>query len=114
MFLNYHLDPATVGIEARAFAPIGYSPLYVGPGQPGYSTALANSISENVFPGFVYFNLNGSYDFQSHGLKFQLFGNIGNLLDRDPPAYAVAAINLGGNPYDYVGRTFKAGLRLSF
>jgi len=113
-FVNYHLDPVAVGLEARGFSSIGYSPLYIGPDQAGYSPTLPNSISENRFPGFVYLNLNTTYDFQARGLKFQLFGNVNNLLDRDPPAYAIAAINLGGNPYDYVGRTFKAGVRLSF
>ena len=34
-----------------------------------------------------------------------------NLFDRHPDEYAIAAINLGGNPYDYVGRTFKLGFR---
>ena len=41
-----------------------------------------------------------------------MFANVNNLLDRDPPEFAIAAINLGGNPYDYVGRTFKLGLRM--
>ena len=35
-----------------------------------------------------------------------------NLFDRNPPAYVIAAINLGGNPYGYVGRTCKLGVRL--
>jgi outer membrane receptor protein involved in Fe transport len=62
----------------------------------------------------VYVNLNGAYDFTRYGRNFQFFANINNLFDRDPPAYAIAAINLGGNPYDYVGRTFKFGVRFNF
>lgn len=38
------------------------------------------------------------------GKKFQFFGNVNNLFNKNPPQYAIAAINLGGNPYDYVGR----------
>jgi outer membrane receptor protein involved in Fe transport len=113
-FLNYHLDPYTIGLQVRGFTDVGYSPVDIGPGQTGYSPALPNSINKNIFPGLVYFNLNGAYDFKRWGRNFQLFGNIYNLFDRDPPSYAIAAINLGGNPYDYVGRTFKFGLRFNF
>jgi outer membrane receptor protein involved in Fe transport len=113
-FVNYQLKPFMVGVEARAFSSIAYSSLDVGPGQPGYSPTLANSINQNVFPGLVYFNLNGAYDFVRDGRKYQLFANINNLLNTNPPAYALAAINLGGNPYDYVGRTFKVGVRFGF
>lgn len=113
-FLNYHLDPFRVGLQARGFTSIGFSPLYVGPGQSGYDPSLPNSINKNLFPGLIYWNVNGSYDFTRAGDRFQLFANIDNLFDKHPPAYAIAAINLGGNPYDYVGRTYKVGLRFDF
>lgn len=113
-FLNYRLDPLAVGLEARGFTSIGYSPSYIGPDQSGYDPSLKNSINENRFPGLIYWNLNGAYDFTRDGRRFQLFANVDNLFDRAPPAYAIAAINLGGNPYDYVGRTYKVGLRFDF
>lgn len=113
-YINYRLEPFTVGLQARAFSPIRYSALFFGPGQDGYDPALSTSINKNVFPAHVYFNLNGAYDFERFGKKFQLYANVSNLLDKDPPAFAIAAINLGGNPYDYVGRTFKVGLRFGF
>lgn len=113
-YINYRLEPFTVGLQARAFSPIRYSALFFGPGQDGYDPTLSTSINKNVFPAHVYFNLNGAYDFERFGKKFQLYANVANLLDKDPPAYAIAAINLGGNPYDYVGRTFKVGLRFGF
>jgi len=113
-YLNYKLDPITVGLQVRTFSKIRYSALYYGPDEDGYDPALATSINKNTFPSHVYFNLNGTYDFEQLGHKFQAFANVSNLFDKDPPAFAIAAINLGGNPYDYVGRTFKLGLRFGF
>jgi outer membrane receptor protein involved in Fe transport len=113
-YINYRLDPFTVGLQMRTFSKIRYSALFVGPGEDGYDPGASNSLNKNVFPAQVYFNLNGAYDFERFGRKFQLFANVNNLLDKDPPAFAIAAINLGGNPYDYVGRTFKLGLRFDF
>lgn len=113
-FINYKLDPFTIGLQARTFSTIRYSALFFGPGEDGYDPALSTSLNKNVFPSQVYFNLNGTYDFERGNNKFQLFANVSNLFDKDPPAYAIAAINLGGNPYDYVGRTFKVGLRFDF
>ncbi len=110
-FLNYRLEPVTVGLQMRAFSNIKYSPLYKGAGEAGYDPTAANSINKNTFAGQAYFNLNLAYDFERMGSKMQLFANVANLLDTHPPDYAIAAINLGGNPYDYVGRTYKVGLR---
>jgi outer membrane receptor protein involved in Fe transport len=113
-FLNYRLDPITVGLQMRAFSSIRYSALFFGPGEDGYDPAASTSLNKNVFPGLVYFNLNGTYDFKRGDDRFQVFANVNNLFDKDPPAFAIAAINLGGNPYDYVGRTFKVGVRFGF
>jgi outer membrane cobalamin receptor len=110
-YLNYRLEPITIGLQMRAFSSIRYSPLYVGPGEAGYNPASSTSINKNTFAGQALFNLNVAYDFKIMGTKAQLFGNVNNLFDTHPPAYAIAAINLGGNPYDYVGRTYKLGLR---
>lgn len=114
LFVNYKLDPITIGLQARAFSSIRYSALFFGPGEDGYDPSLSTSLNKNTFPALVYFNLNGTYDFERFGRKFQAFANVSNLFDKDPPSFAIAAINLGGNPYDYVGRTFKVGLRFGF
>jgi outer membrane receptor protein involved in Fe transport len=113
-FLNYRLDPFTVGVQMRAFTSIGFNPSDVGPDQAGYNPTLPNSINKNIFPGLVYWNMNGAYDFTRGGRKYELFANVNNLFDRHPPAFAIAAINLGGNPYDYIGRTYKVGVRFGF
>lgn len=113
-YLNYRLDALSVGVQVRAFSEIRYSALFVGPGEAGYSPTLSNSINKNTFPALAYLNLNGAYDFKYGDRNYQVFANVNNLLDTEPPAYAIAAINLGGNPYDYVGQTFKLGVRFGF
>jgi iron complex outermembrane receptor protein len=110
-YINYRIDPVTIGLQMRAFTDIKYSPLYKGPDEAGYDPTAANSINKNTFEAQALFNLNLAYDFQLRGSKAQLFANVNNLFNVNPPAFALAAINLGGNPYDYVGRTFKAGVR---
>lgn len=110
-FLSYHLDPITIGLQMRAFSSISYSPLFFGPGEAGYNPALSTSINKNRFEPQAMFNLNLAYDLKIAGRKVQLFGNVANLTNRNPPEFAIAAINLGGNPYDYVGRSYKFGLR---
>lgn len=113
-YINYKLDPFTIGLQARGFSKVRYSALFFGPGEDGYDPALSTSLNKNVFPALVYFNLNATYDIKQGDAKYQLFANVNNLFDKDPPAFAIAAINLGGNPYDYVGRTFKVGVRFDF
>ncbi|OYU69248.1 MAG: hypothetical protein CFE28_04060 [Alphaproteobacteria bacterium PA2] len=113
-YLNYRLDALSLGVQVRAFSEIRYSALFVGPGEAGYSPTLSNSINKNTFPALAYVNLNGAYDFKYGDRNYQVFANVNNLLDTEPPAYAIAAINLGGNPYDYVGQTFKLGVRFGF
>ena len=60
-----------------------------------------------------YLSWNGSYNFTVDGRRMQVFGVINNLLDADPPPLAVAALIGGGNPYDFIGRTFKVGARFT-
>lgn len=110
-YINYKIDPVTIGLQMRAFSSVKYSPLFFGPDEAGYDPTKSTSINKNTFEGQALFNLNMAYDFTISGKKMQLFGNVNNLFDKHPPSYAIAAINLGGNPYDYVGRTFKLGLR---
>ncbi len=112
--VNYALDGLRVGLRARVFSEIRYDPSLIGPDEDGYSPTLPNSINVNRFPSVPYFSMNASYDFAVGEAKMQLFGAIDNLLNRQPPILAIAALNSGGNPYDYVGRNFKVGLRFQW
>lgn len=62
-------------------------------------------------PSYSYFDLNAKIEFMD---RFELFGGIANLDNKNPPIVggAPAVTNLG--TYDVVGRTFFAGLRARF
>ena len=112
---SYKLDGLAVNLGARYIAESLYDSTLVGPDSSNYNPASANSIADNVFPAEVYWNLGASYDLvDSAGSKVQIFGQINNLLDKDPPVFAAVAINSGGNPYDLVGRRFVAGVRFKY
>jgi outer membrane receptor protein involved in Fe transport len=87
----------------------------IGPDEPGYSPSLPNSINSNRFPGVVYLNWSAQYDLLTGDRRtLQIYGLINNVMDRDPPRTALAAFSFGGNPYDIVGRAFRAGVRFKF
>lgn len=114
VFINYRVGGFNAGVQVKAFTGIKYSPDYVGPDEPGYNPAAANSINIGRFPSMAYVNLNASYDIKMGSHSMQVFGVINNLLDRDPPLMATAALNSGGNPYDFVGINFRAGVRINW
>lgn len=109
---TYRLDNLTVNLQAIAFTDTKYSATLVGPGDPGYNPALPNSINMNRFPGLAYFNGAVQYDLTAFGARHvQLFANIDNLFNRQPP---FGAILNQANVYDLVGRTSRVGFRLDF
>jgi outer membrane receptor protein involved in Fe transport len=86
--------------------------LAVAPGDAGYSTTNANSISANSVPSAWYVNLHASYDVTKN---FTVFGNLNNLFNKAPPMAP------GGNGYptnpvyfDTYGMTWKLGVRARF
>jgi len=112
--LDYKLNRFSIGVQARYKSPIKYSLTLIGPNDPTYSSVASNSISDNLWPGIVYINLNSSYDVISDGGKrVQIYTIIDNLMDKDPPLIA-ASLQSGGNPYDLIGRDFKVGVRVAF
>lgn len=106
--LSYKLKKLMVNTQVRYISRGHYNNAYIGPDQAGYSPTLNNSINNNVIPSMTYVNVSASYDFGSRDRR-ELFITIDNLFDRTPP--------LPGNNnayYDLMGRTVKAGLRVSF
>jgi len=114
VFVNYRQGGLNAGVQVKAFTGIKYSPDYIGPDEAGYNPAAANSINIGRFPSMAYVNLNLSYDIRMGDRSMQIFGIVNNLLDRDPPPLAAAALNSGGNPYDFVGINFKTGVRVNW
>ena len=114
--VDYSLDKVNVGFQARYFGDLHWDPSLVGPDSPYYKSTLVNSISRNLFPGQVLFNVNGSVDIlKSDGRQLVLFGTINNLFDRKAPLEGATAFLINGvQYYDLVGRYFRAGLRFAF
>jgi outer membrane receptor protein involved in Fe transport len=55
-------------------------------------------------PSAFYLDVGASYQIRP---ELQLFGKIDNLFDKDPPP------NAGVSIYDYFGRMYRIGLRIS-
>ena len=79
-----------------------------GPDQAGYNPALATSINDNNVPAVTYVDLGLRYSFGPER-RYQVYFNVNNLLDRDPPQPSD-----GTAYYDTFGRTFKGGVRFRF
>jgi hypothetical protein len=106
--LSYRLQKLMVNAQVRNISRGHYNNAFIGPDQAGYSATLSNSINNNIVPSMTYVNLGVSYDFGGKDRR-ELFVNIDNLFDRTPPMPA------NNNAYyDLMGRTFRAGLRVSF
>jgi iron complex outermembrane receptor protein len=123
-FITYSDKMFSATVDGRYIGPGKFallSPLglpYVAPGEPGYSATDPNSINMNHVNGAFYVNLNGSVKFPLTGDERQtveFFGQVSNLLDRDPPA-APGGNGYGTNPvyFDTFGRSFRLGVRIRY
>jgi iron complex outermembrane recepter protein len=76
-------------------------------------------VADNTVPSVIYVNLSASYTWDTLGGSMQLFGNVQNLFDKDPPIVAgVFDTTLGqtGNQFnaglfDLLGRRFTVGVK---
>jgi outer membrane receptor protein involved in Fe transport len=86
-----------------------------GPDEACYNPALSTSTNKNAYPAAVYFNWTGAVDvINSENKQLSVFAVVNNIFDRDPPQTALVGLINGGDPYDLVGRYFKAGVRFKF
>ncbi|MDK2762090.1 MAG: TonB-dependent receptor [Sphingopyxis sp.] len=114
--IGYKSDRFATNLQVRYNSARKYSDTLVGPEDPGYDPASPVSISRNRLAGAAYLTLSASYDIMSNGdKKVQLFGVVNNLLDKDPPlgAYALTGQTATVNYYDFIGRSFRIGVRAS-
>ena len=115
-FTTYSTGPLTATLQLRYIGPGTFLSTTavlgkpVAPGDAGYATTSAYSISDNSVSSATYVNLSGSFKFNDH---LSLFATIDNLLDHNPP------VAPGGNGYptnpvyfDTYGMTWKIGFRL--
>lgn len=112
--LSYARDAWTATLQGRYVNQGKVNASWIGPEDSGYDPALPNSISSNRISSYAVWNLNGSYAFEVNDMEMEVFGNVQNLFDRDPPLFGGGTT--GTNPlfYDTVGRNYRVGLRMSF
>ncbi|WP_077228483.1 TonB-dependent receptor plug domain-containing protein [Sphingomonas hengshuiensis] len=111
-FLTYQGNPFSAQLQLRHISGGRYSVTNIGPDEEGYSPLLANSISNNRVPAVTYVNLNFQLKVNP---QFELFTVVNNLLDKDPPNNLPSSFG-PTNPvlYDVLGRSYRAGVRLTF
>ncbi len=85
--LGYNLAQFAGSLQMLYYSPLEFSAIDQGPGQVGYNPASPTSVNRNIWPAVVQFNLHLSYDlFPSEDKQsLQMYLNIDNLLDKDPP-----------------------------
>jgi hypothetical protein len=111
---TYSTGPFEGTISANGFSSSLYDVTLVGPDSADYDPAAGNSINNNRFPAAAYLALSARYTIGlGNERTAQLFANVDNVLDKDPPIFVLAALPQGGNPYDLVGRRYRVGVRLT-
>lgn len=117
MALSYFNGPFTGTVQMR-FVNDGYMDLQnpkKGPDDSTYNPALSYSVNDNTTGKYFLFNLNASYDLKWFDIdKFQVFGSINNLFDRDPPFSTGSVGGVNAINYDTLGRTYRLGVRMKF
>jgi outer membrane receptor protein involved in Fe transport len=115
---TYVKGPFTTTLNMRYVGEGVRDYLGVTPQDSDYTTAPANFVryDRNDTPSYVVFGLNASYRFENLGFVdgFEVWGNISNLFDKEPPL--VGNGTGGTNPvfYDAIGRYFRVGVRAQF
>lgn len=111
---TYFLDKFTGNLQMRYYSPIRYlagtppSAFNIGPDDPNYSPTNPISINRAVWPAAITWDLALTYDViqEPNGQDLQVYFNVDNLFDKDPPIIWWYVSN-----YDVVGRYFKIGVR---
>jgi outer membrane receptor protein involved in Fe transport len=112
---TYLIDRFTTNIQMRYYSPLKFvsgGVFFIGPDDPQYGAALAAgsnlTINRETWPAAITWNLSLAYDViqEPNGRNLQVYFNVDNLLDKDPPLIWGFVSN-----YNVVGRYFKMGIR---
>jgi outer membrane receptor protein involved in Fe transport len=116
--LSYRNGPFSLFVQGR----------YLSPGtnenNPAKTAATApipgvSVITHNRVPAVYYVDMNLAYNFELGGKDLQVFLNVTNLLDRDPPitpywaTFGNNAVQTNGGLFDVLGRRLVMGAKVS-
>jgi outer membrane receptor protein involved in Fe transport len=113
--VSYLNGPFSATVQTRYVSPgpLDLQNPKTDPTEPGYNPLLSYSVTDNSVGGYFVFGLNAAYDFKWFGTeRFELWGSVNNVLDRDPPFSAGAVGGANATFYDALGRTYRVGVRL--
>ena len=107
--ITWKIDRWTIGAHGH-FIPKGiYDETLIGPGQPGYSPTLPNSVNDNTVASSFLLDLSLALHVNDN---VEVYGVVNNVFDRDPPLDASAQGGTNQVYFDAVGRYFKVGVRV--
>ena len=112
--MTYTLRDFSLNLQGRLIGSGTYYTLF------SEGAGAANTIADNHVPAIFYLSLSISQGIMMRGHRFEVFGVVNNLLDRDPPLIPSGGIGNANetstNPafYDVIGRSFKMGVRFKF
>ena len=122
MSMTYDADPWRIQLTGRAISEGVYNNAYiVCTTSCPVSTSDNRTINSNQIDGAFYVDLSMNYQMQIAGADLNPFFQVTNLLNEDPATVAYGPGGSAyGNPstnqglYDYLGRTFRVGVRFAF
>lgn len=112
--ISYDHGPFNFNVQGRFISAGIMDVTLIGPKQPGYSTNLSNSTSDNDIEAMFYVDIGASYTFKlDNSRSLQIYGAVKNLTNPVPPVNVYSGS--GTNPFlfDIVGRRFTIGARVS-
>lgn len=77
-------------------------------------SAIIWDVADNSIGSSVYWDTRLGYEIPMGSGSLELYGNVNNLLDRDPPLALVEGGGQTAGGYDLIGRFFTVGLNLRF
>ncbi len=115
--MSYLNDPLTVTLQTRwvSAGRLDKQNPKLGPGDAGYNPNLTYSVSDCTVPSYYVLNLNTSYNLKWFNLEnLNVWLNIANLLDKDPPYSAGTVGGANAVYFDALGREYRVGVRMAF
>lgn len=109
--VTYAAPRWSLTLQGRFINSGHYDSQRIGPDDPRYATTLPNSISDNLVESRFYTNLFASF-YLDDDQRFELFGSVNNLFDKDPPAAPETQFYTNPVYFDTLGRYYRFGARV--